>query len=82
MGINNLGMLNMPFQKGNQLAKGHNGGLRKDLTVELITQLNEVLKSPAGHLAPGVRWGFETESAVRRYGSQQHGYVEHAFSER
>jgi hypothetical protein len=48
MGINNLGMLNMPFQKGNQLAKGHNGGLRKDLTVELITQLNEVLKSRGG----------------------------------
>jgi hypothetical protein len=31
---------NMPFQKGNQLAK--NGPMRRDLTVELITQLNEI----------------------------------------
>jgi hypothetical protein len=37
---------NMPFQKGNQLAK--NGPMRRDLTVELITQLNEILKSPDG----------------------------------
>jgi hypothetical protein len=37
---------NMPFEKGNQLAK--NGPMRRDLTVELITQLNEILKSPDG----------------------------------
>jgi hypothetical protein len=36
----------MPFQKGNQLAK--NGPMRRDLTVELITQLNEILESPDG----------------------------------
>jgi hypothetical protein len=38
----------MPFQKGNQLAKDHNGGLRRDSTVELITQLNELIKSADG----------------------------------
>jgi hypothetical protein len=38
----------MPFQKGNQLAKGHNGGLRRDSTVELVTQLNEVIKGADG----------------------------------
>ena len=37
---------NMPFQKGNQLAK--NGPMRRDLTVELIMQLNEILESPDG----------------------------------
>jgi hypothetical protein len=36
----------MPFQKGNQLAKGNSGGMRRDITHELISQLNEVLKYP------------------------------------
>jgi hypothetical protein len=27
MALNNMGMWNMPFQKGNQLVKGHNGGI-------------------------------------------------------
>jgi hypothetical protein len=38
-----MGVLNMPFQKGNQLARG-NGALRRDSTIELITQLNETIK--------------------------------------
>ena len=41
-------MWNMPFQKGNQLAKGHNGGLRREGTVELVSQLNEMLKCKDG----------------------------------
>src|ERR1700730_6076428 len=43
-----MGMWNMPFQKGNQLAKGHNGGLRREVTVELVSQLNEMLKCKDG----------------------------------
>jgi hypothetical protein len=43
MAYKHMGCSDMPFQKGNQLAKGHNGGLRKDLTVELITQLGAAL---------------------------------------
>jgi hypothetical protein len=38
----------MPFKKGNQLAKGHNGGLRRDPTIELVTQLNELCKNYDG----------------------------------
>ena len=42
----------MPFQKGNQLAKGRsnstNGGMRRDTTIELITQLNELSKTYEG----------------------------------
>jgi hypothetical protein len=41
-------MLNMPFQKGNQLANGHNNKLRRDSTIELVTQLNELIKSKDG----------------------------------
>jgi hypothetical protein len=37
----------MPFQKGNQLAAGHNN-LRRDTTVELVTQLNELIKCADG----------------------------------
>jgi hypothetical protein len=48
LGFNHIGMWNMPFQKGNQLAKGHNGGLRRDSTVELVTQLNELIKCADG----------------------------------
>jgi hypothetical protein len=40
-------MLNMPFQKGNKLARG-NGALRRDSTIELITQLNELIKCKDG----------------------------------
>jgi hypothetical protein len=36
---------NMPFQKGNHY---HNGGLRREVTVELVTQLNEMLKCKDG----------------------------------
>lgn len=31
------------FKKGNKLAKGSNGQIRRDLTIELISQLNEVM---------------------------------------
>jgi hypothetical protein len=41
-------MLNMPFQKGNQLATGHNNKLRRDTTIELVTQLNELAKGKDG----------------------------------
>jgi hypothetical protein len=34
----------MPFKKGNQHGNGSNGQLRRDLTVELISQLNEAEK--------------------------------------
>jgi hypothetical protein len=34
----------MPFQKGNQLAKEHTNQ-RRDSTVELVTQLNELTKN-------------------------------------
>jgi len=40
MALNNMGMWNMPFQKGNQLAKGHNGGIegkrRQSLPISFI----------------------------------------------
>jgi hypothetical protein len=38
---------NMSFQKGNQLAagKGKHGPLKRDLTIELSSQLNELLES-------------------------------------
>ena len=32
-----------PFEKGNKLAKGSNGQIRRDLTIELISQLNELM---------------------------------------
>ena len=38
----------MPFQKGHQLSKGHNGGLRRDTTIELVTQLNEMVVGKDG----------------------------------
>jgi len=34
----------MPFQKGHQINKGGNGGLRNTFTSEIIQQLEEVLK--------------------------------------
>jgi len=38
----------MPFQKGNQLAKGGSGPFRRDPTIELVTQLNELIKNYDG----------------------------------
>jgi hypothetical protein len=38
----------MPFQKGHKLARGSNGQLRRDLTVSLISQLNEIVTLPEG----------------------------------
>ena len=38
----------MTFKKGHKHAIGSNGQLRRDLTVELISQLNEVAKDPDG----------------------------------
>ena len=40
------------FQKGHKFGKGVNVQLRRDLTVELISQLNEVLESPDGTKRP------------------------------
>ena len=34
----------MPFQKGHQLSKGGNGGMRTDLTSELVQQLDEIVR--------------------------------------
>src|ERR1700738_1711709 len=34
----------MPFQKGHQLSKGGNGGMRNTFTSELIQQLEEVMR--------------------------------------
>ena len=36
------------FKKGHKLAKGSNGQIRRDLTIELISQLNETLTDKNG----------------------------------
>ena len=36
------------FQKGHKLAKGSNGQIRRDLTTELISQLNETIECADG----------------------------------
>jgi hypothetical protein len=38
----------MPFQKGNQLAAGKPGGMRRDPTIEIVTQLNELIDTYDG----------------------------------
>jgi hypothetical protein len=38
----------MPFQKGHKLARGSNGQIRHDVTLEMISQLNEVCKNIDG----------------------------------
>jgi hypothetical protein len=38
----------MPFQKGHQLSKGGSGGMRRDITIEIITQLNEMCETYDG----------------------------------
>jgi hypothetical protein len=38
----------MPFQKGHKFSPGSNGQLRHDVTLEIISQLNEVCKNIDG----------------------------------
>jgi hypothetical protein len=51
-GINSIGITDYAISKGHKFSPGVNGQLRRDATLELISQLNEVIKSGDGTKRP------------------------------